>query len=129
MFFGVFWASVGVSRAETIDIARLNEIRTHYEVINLIIFYSKKYEVDFELAYNLAHFESRLKPDVKNPKSSATGIYQFLKSTWKENCKGDILNAEDNIKCGIRMLSEGGIGHWTVDPNTKRFLTLNGFLK
>lgn len=64
-----------------------------------IIDYAEKYGVDRDTALRIANCESGYKPDAKNPNSSATGIYQFIDSTWNNYCKGDRLNADDNIIC------------------------------
>ena len=107
----------------------LNEVKDKFEIIALILKYSKKYNVDFELAFSLADFESNLDPKAANPKSTAKGIYQWLDQSWAENCEGNPYDAEDNIKCSIRVISEGGIRHWTADLNTRKFLNDNGYIK
>jgi len=57
------------------------------------------YDVNPYLAYEIAKCESQLNPLAKNPHSTAKGVYQFINSTWKNNCDGDVYNYEDNIKC------------------------------
>jgi len=50
-------------------------------------------------ALRIAWCESRNDPLAKNKNSSASGIYQFTKGTWKALCTGDVFNKTDNIKC------------------------------
>src|SRR3990167_4103196 len=78
------------------------------------------------LALELAHLESRFEPEIKNPSSTAIGIYQFLIGTWKTNCEGERTNPEDNIRCAMDILKEPtGIQHWTVVTSTRQqFLNL-----
>ena len=99
------------------------------EVIGMIRFYSALYKVDFSLAYDIARLESNLNPNAKNPHSSAKGIYQFIDSTWKSLCEGEVLAVEDNIKCAIRLLADNKISHWTADPNMKRWLVKLNYVK
>lgn len=58
-----------------------------------------QYGVSTETALRIAKCESGLDPNAKNPKSSATGIYQWLTGTWEYiGNPGDRTNAEDSIK-------------------------------
>ena len=83
-----------------------------------IQFYADEYGIDFELVKAIAKAESwstklnDYDPKAKNSISSAKGIYQFLDSTWKKNCDGDVLDYDDNIRCGVRLISEGKENHW-----------------
>ena len=98
-------------------------------VVELIEKYSEEYQVPYRLAYELAKFESNLSPTAKNPNSSARGVYQFLTGTWKGFCEGDVLNAEDNISCAMRLISEGGLSHWTSDQYVRLKLWDLGLIK
>ena len=106
-----------------------NEEPEKWQIQELIYYYSGYYGVDFSLSYELAKFESGFNPKAKNEFSSAKGIYQFIDKTWADNCEGDVYSAEDNIKCAIRIISEGGLKHWTIDKNVAEYLTLLGFIK
>jgi len=92
-----------------------------------IFIYSKEYDVDVLLALNVACAESCTRtekgdiffnPKAKNPNSTASGVYQFIKGTWQSMCEGDALNEDDNIKCGVKVLSQkNGIKHWEASRN------------
>jgi hypothetical protein len=56
-------------------------------------------------AKSIAFCESTFRPDAKNPKSSAKGIFQILDSTWHRFCS-DLDNPKDafqNIQCAHRI--------------------------
>ena len=50
------------------------------------------------------------------------GPFQIVRSTYKTFCTGDVFNAEDNIRCGIKILKESGHHHW--DMSVKGWLPL-----
>jgi hypothetical protein len=51
------------------------------------------------VALRIARCESGFNRTVKNQNSTATGIYQFLTSTWNKNCTGNRLNPYSNVDC------------------------------
>lgn len=64
---------------------------------------------NYEEARKVAFCESSLRPDAAHEHSSAKGIYQILRGTWKWlKCSGDPLNAEDNIKCARKLYDKYG---------------------
>ena len=57
--------------------------------------------------------ESGLVPTAKNPKSTATGIFQIIIGTWNScGCSGDRTDFIDNIKCGYKIRAIQGNGAW-----------------
>ena len=119
----------------TTPVLQIIEISTISENVSLfdrkisekIFAYSKEYNVDVLLALNVACAESctRTKkgdiffnPRAKNPNSTASGIFQFIKATWDSMCEGDVFNENDNIKCGVKVLSyKNGLTHWEASRN------------
>lgn len=70
-------------------------------VQDIITKVSTRYGVNSEYMCRLAYVESRTDPLAKNPKSSASGLFQIINSTEayyakKYNLRGDIFNANYN---------------------------------
>ena len=87
-----------------------------------IRYWASFYGVNEVLAQDLAGYESGFNPHAKNPNSTAKGLFQFLNGTWKTHCEGEVTNPDNNAKCAMRLISEGGISHWTADRFTRNFL-------
>jgi len=64
--------------------------------------------------------ESNWNPKAKNPTSTASGLFQFIKGTWEYHCKGHVFDPEDNIACGLRLLDQGGDRHWDASAHVWR---------
>lgn len=65
--------------------------------------------------------ESGLKWDAKNKLSTASGIYQYLNSTFTRYCSPDLSKKNDPIlqtECATRMIAGGGISHWEASKPT-----------
>lgn len=52
--------------------------------------------------------ESTFRPDVVNPISQASGLAQWIPSSWSLMCKGNVLDPVDNLKCSVRVIEAGG---------------------
>jgi hypothetical protein len=61
----------------------------------------------------VAYCESKFNPRAKNPKGTATGVFQIISSTWKSNkCIGDPTNADDNIACAKKIYEKEDTRPW-----------------
>jgi hypothetical protein len=105
------------------------EILASSSIPEMIAEKAKEKGVDPALALLIAKVESGFEPTAKNKESSASGVFQFISQTWKDNCEGDPFDPEANIGCALELLSRGEIGHWTADPRTARVLRANGFIR
>jgi hypothetical protein len=64
----------------------------------------------------IAKCESGNNPLAKNKLSSAKGLLQILDGTWDSfSCEGNVLNADDNMRCGMKIATRSGLHHW--DPS------------
>ena len=82
------------------------------------ISYEKKCLTDTglaELAVKIAHCESKFK-NVPNSDGSryGIGVMQIVQTTFDENCEGDVWNADDNIRCAVKMMAKGELWRWDM---------------
>jgi hypothetical protein len=76
-------------------------------------------DTDISVFVRIARAESNFQPMVKNRKSTATGIYQFIHGTFHAYCKGkNVYNFIDNIDCFYKVLEVDGfpkgLSHWNA---------------
>lgn len=88
------------------------------QVESIIRLYASKSNVGGDLMVSIAKCESGLKIDIKNPKSSASGIFQWLDSSWLRYSKiygiiGDKNNPANQAELTAKVISNGGIGNWS----------------
>ena len=103
-------------------IAKINTSTYSKQYIeDLIRLKSEKQGINGDLAVKIAKAESGFNPNVKNPNSSASGLYQYLDSTFESYCikKYEFANSleEKNdpyiqIDCALAMIKDGGLHHW-----------------
>jgi len=71
--------------------------------------------VNTDAALRVMACESGGNPEAKNPSSSASGLFQFLASTWKkvtgENYPGNVFDGESNIAAAAEL--SGGGSDWS----------------
>lgn len=77
----------------------------------------------FELMNRIVIAESGWKPDIKNKKSSASGLFQFIDGTFRSQCIEKYEFAESmadkndpyiQIDCALAMIKDGGLSHWNA---------------
>ena len=68
---------------------------------------------DFYTLYNVIDCESSWNEDAKNKDSSASGLAQFLDSTWNGYCGGDKNNPKDQIHCLVIAWTAGYQSWWS----------------
>lgn len=89
---------------------------------SIILSTAKSYHIDPELFLRVARCESGLKPMVKNPASTASGIFQFLDSTFSNQLKkygmiGDKNDPLIQIELAAKMIADGGLSHWNASKS------------
>lgn len=89
---------------------------TNEQVLEKIKFYSGVFQMDSEKAIKVAKCESGLNPKAENIEGSATGLYQFIRKTWKANCKGNVYNADANIICFMQHFKDNP-GAWSASKS------------
>lgn len=74
---------------------------------------------DAPIMVKIAEAESTYNATAKNPKSSASGLFQILTSTWKgAGCQGDVFDAESNIACARKLYTTSGTKPWDASKAT-----------
>lgn len=59
-----------------------------------------------------------INPKAKNPHSSARGVFQITRGTWKYfECEGDPLDAADNIACARKIYDRNGTRDWNASKS------------
>jgi hypothetical protein len=70
---------------------------------------------DIMTMIRIAKCESGLRPEAKNPNSTATGIFQIIIGTWDGNkCEGERWDFQDNIKCAYKLYQSRGFQPWNA---------------
>lgn len=73
---------------------------------------------DIMTMIRIARAESNFKPRAKNPKSTASGIFQIIAGTWYSNdCVGDKWDFKDNIKCAWKLHQVRGFQPWDASKS------------
>jgi muramidase (phage lysozyme) len=86
------------------------------EVIKLINDYSQLYGISPQTPLAIAKCESGYRYDAKNKSSTASGVYQWLSSSWKGQPDGkagvSVFNAEANVKAAVWLIAHGKTSAW-----------------
>lgn len=94
----------------------------HYskeEVEALIVAYSAQYGIDPQTPKCIAFRESGYNQFSKNKRSSASGVFQYLTSTWRATDEGkagmSVFDAEANVKAAVKYMAvHKSTKPWTV---------------
>lgn len=84
----------------------------------LIIQYSEQYGISAALPLRVAECESGFNQFSRNKHSSASGVFQYLASTWRNTEAGkagiNVFDADANIHMAIKSIASGGISNWAA---------------
>lgn len=79
------------------------------EVQQMIIQYSAEYGINPETPLCIARLESGFNQFSKNKRSSASGVFQYLTSTWKHTDEGkaglNVFDANANVKAAVKYMA------------------------
>lgn len=87
------------------------------------------YHYNPKRAVEIAKAESSLVINARNSGSTASGLFQFINSTYMHYCiesfnLADSMASKNDpkvqIECAVRMLSEGGERHWSASEHVWR---------
>ena len=82
-----------------------------------------KYNIDQDLFLRIAKCESGFKADAQNKTSTASGVFQFLTSTFTQQAEAhglrwtDKNDAETQAELAAHMIAEGGLRHWNASKD------------
>lgn len=94
----------------------------HYtkdEVEALIVAYSAQYGIDPQTPKCIAFHESGYNQFSKNKRSTASGVFQYLTSTWRHTDEGkagmSVFDADANVKAAVKYMAiHKSTKPWTV---------------
>lgn len=83
----------------------------------MIVQYASYYGVDGNLALRIVQCESQFNPTAQNLHSTASGLFQWLDSSFvyygkKYGLKGEKNNPETQIRLSMLVLRDGGVKNW-----------------
>lgn len=80
------------------------------EVTQLIRQYSQQLGISSETPLCIAKHESNFNHNARNKSSSASGVFQWISSSWKSQPEGkqglSVFDAEANIRAAVRYMAE-----------------------
>jgi hypothetical protein len=91
------------------------------EVTELIKNYSAQYGISADLPLSVANCESGYNQFSKNKSSTASGVFQYIHSTWIHTEAGkqgiSVFDADANVHMAIKSIASGGISNWSASKS------------
>jgi hypothetical protein len=88
------------------------------EVQQLIKDYSAQYGISADLPLRVANCESGFNSLSKNRSSTASGVFQYIASTWSHTDAGkagiSVFDADANIKMAVSSIAANGTAPWNA---------------
>lgn len=111
-------------QATLISTEKAKETETD-DVLRAIEKASKQYGVSYDLMKRIAKCESGFNPNARNRSSTASGLYQHIKATWRgHRIKMGLdpsldlrFNAEESAKTAAWSISNGGLRNWDASKS------------
>lgn len=88
------------------------------QIEDFLVYKAQREGLSVSKVLSIARCESGLNPLAKNPKSTASGIYQFLYSSWLYYATPygykpeDVFDPIKNIRVAIDVMSKYGFSAW-----------------
>lgn len=101
---------------------------TKAQIEEMVMSTARQNNISPELFLRIAKCESGLKPDATNPKSTASGLFQFLNSTFFNYAQAYGLPIDDKndpeiqAELAARMIADGKISAWNESKNCWGYL-------
>ncbi|MBI2110674.1 transglycosylase SLT domain-containing protein [Candidatus Woesearchaeota archaeon] len=95
-------------------------LKPRSDIEALIISKAVASQVSPELLLRVARCESGFKPSISNPRSTASGLFQFLDSTFLRYAQAYELPTDNKndpsiqAELAAKMIADGGIEHWNA---------------
>jgi hypothetical protein len=106
-------SSLGDKKTERLSSGRNYSVE---EVKALIIQYSQQYGISADLPLRIAKCESGYNQFSRNSHSTASGVFQFLNSTWANQPAGkrgvSVFDANANVQAAVWLLAHGKTSMW-----------------
>lgn len=67
---------------------------------------AQRYGIDPAAMIRVAQLESGMRPGARNPNSTASGLFQFIDSTWRQYGRGDVMDPLANTDAAGRYLAD-----------------------
>lgn len=95
------------------------------QIIDYTRYFAQAGGLDADLVIRIAYCESGYRPEARNKMSTASGIFQFIASTWvstrddmgRDNSLDLRFNAKENIDTALYKLKNGGIRAWAASKH------------
>ena len=109
------FASVLSQGSNVVDIAHVQNTPTP-EILEPRDYLKKIASEDFYILDLIVKCESGWKPWAKNPNSTASGLFQFIGSTWSRwsSPSHDVFNPYDNIDVAYKLYKAQGTSPWNA---------------
>lgn len=91
-----------VHRSEVRNVLPVNEdkeLKDPKEVRQYVGAIAEREGLNVDRVDTVISCESKFNIYARNKTSTAKGLAQFLDGTWRNNCKGDVFNAQHNTRC------------------------------
>lgn len=80
------------------------------KIRGIIVAAARKYGLDSDMLMTIADIESKFNPNAKNPGSSASGLFQFVKDTARQYGLTDPFDPYANADAGARFIRDNIMG-------------------